>query len=105
MYALRYADVGEATRFAPSLQALREAAAGNIGGRVLSAGPARVEGMGPEAQAQQLVLEGALPDGARVQERLLVFSRGTRVFQATLFGPRLEPEAVETFFGGLRLPG
>jgi hypothetical protein len=32
-----------------------------------------------------------------------VFAYGTRVYQATMVGPHLEPEAVETFFGALHL--
>jgi hypothetical protein len=104
MYALSFADVGEAGRVAPALQALREAAVGNLRGNVLASQPARVEGMTPDAQAQRLSIKGALPDGTQVQEQLAVFSKGTRVFQATLFGARLEPDAVETFFGGLRVP-
>jgi len=105
MYALSFADVGDAARVAPALEALREAAIGNLSGSVVSSQAARVEGMTPQAQALLLSVRGVLPDGTRVQERLAVFSKGTRVFQATLFGARLEAEAVETFFGGLRLPG
>ncbi len=104
MYALSFADVGETGRVAPALQALREAALANLRGNVLAAQPARVEGMTPDAQAQRLSIRGALPDGTQVQEQLAVFSKGTRVFQATLFGSRLEPDAIETFFGGLRVP-
>jgi hypothetical protein len=32
-----------------------------------------------------------------------LFALGTRVFQATALGERLEPEASETFFGSIRL--
>jgi hypothetical protein len=48
-------------------------------------------------------MAGRLPDGKAVEEQVAVFSRGTRVFQATLVGPSLPPEVAETFFGGLRL--
>jgi hypothetical protein len=105
MYAVSFADVGDAARVAPALQALREAAVGNLGGSVVSSQAAQVEGMTPQAQALLLAVRGTLPDGTRVQERLAVFSKGTRVFQATLFGAQLDPDAAETFFRGLRLPG
>jgi hypothetical protein len=49
-------------------------------------------------------LRGRLPDGRPVLERVAMFSKGTRVYQATMFGAALDAEASETFFGGLRLP-
>ena len=33
----------------------------------------------------------------------LVFSHGTRVYQATMLGATLDAEAQETFFGALRV--
>jgi hypothetical protein len=33
-----------------------------------------------------------------------VVVKGTRVLQATALGAQLPPEAMEIFFGGLRLP-
>ena len=44
-----------------------------------------------------------MPDGRAVTEQVAVFAKGTRVFQAMALGDKLDAEAVDTFFGSLRL--
>jgi hypothetical protein len=105
MFALSYADVGELPRVAPALQALRDAAVANLRGQVIARQPAAVDGMTPSAAAEVLDVQGRLPDGDAVHERLAVFARGSRVYQATMFGRRLDSDATETFFQGLQLAG
>jgi ribosomal protein L1 len=102
MYGLGYADVGDPARVAPALQALAQAAGANLGAASADA-PLQVPGMTPQPAAQALSLKGTLPDGRSVQGRVAVFAKGTRVYQATVFGPQLEADALDTFFGGLRL--
>jgi len=103
-YALGHADVGDPARVGPALQALRAAAVGNLGGQVATDRPLQVEGMTPQPHARLVEVRGQLPDGRPVQERVAVFSKGTRVFQVTMVGPALDAEASETFFSGIRLP-
>jgi hypothetical protein len=103
-YALGHADVRQAARIAPALEALRRAAIDNLKGAVATDRPLQVEGMTPHPLARVIELRGQMPDGRAVQERVALFVKGTRVFQATMFGPSLDAEASETFFGGLRLP-
>jgi hypothetical protein len=50
------------------------------------------------------VLSGRLPDGAPVQEHAVFFTRGLRVYSATVIGAKPALPAVETFFGGLKFP-
>jgi hypothetical protein len=104
MFAVSHGDVADPARVGPALQALRSAALSNLNGAVASERRLMVPGMTPNPQAQALEVQGRLPDGRAVQERLAFFSKGTRVFQVTMFGAALDAEATETFFGGLRLP-
>lgn len=104
MFALSYADVGSLDRVGPALRALREAAVGNLAGAVLAERAAQVEGMTPQAEARVVDADGRLPGGDAVHERVVVFSAGTRIYQATMFGRKLDSDARDTFFGGLRLP-
>lgn len=104
MFALSYADVHSLDRVGPALDALRAAAVGNLGGQVRQARPARVDGMTPSPQAHDLDVDGRLPSGEAVHERVLLFASGTRIYQATMFGRKLDSDARDTFFGGLRLP-
>jgi hypothetical protein len=102
MFGLGYADVGDPTRVAAALQALAQAAGANLGAASVEA-PLQVPGMTPQPAAQALSLKGQLPDGRHVQGRVAVFAKGTRVYQATVFGPQLDDDAPTAFFGGLRL--
>lgn len=101
-YAVVQARVADPMQVGPALQALRDAAAGNIGGQAASVVPFTVGGMTPNPQAVRFVAEGRGADGTPVREQAGVFARGLQVYQATVVGPSLEGPAVETFFGGLR---
>lgn len=104
LYAVASADVRDPGRVVRALEALQQAATANIAGQVLHAGPAEVPGMTPQPQAQSLELRGQRPDGAPVEERLQVFAKGTRAYQAVVLAPQLSQEAVDAFVAGLRLP-
>ena len=43
------------------------------------------------------------PQGRPVQSRAVYFAKGTQVFQAAVYGPRLPDEALDAFFAGLQL--
>jgi hypothetical protein len=105
-YAVGFTDLGHAERVERGLSALAEAAARNIGSALAAdATPMSVPGMTPNPRAQLFSLVGRLADGRPVQERVAVFSRGTRVYQATIVGAQLRADAVDAFFGALRLQG
>jgi hypothetical protein len=101
-WALAFADVADPALVGPALDELRRSAAANLG-----AGTARtlelvVPGATPNPASIRVLVDGHLPDGTAVQEQVAVFTRGTLVFQATVIGPRLPAEGVETFFTSLR---
>ena len=48
-------------------------------------------------------LVGNLGAGQRVEERIVGFAHGTRVFQATMLGSSLDADAIDTFFRALRV--
>jgi hypothetical protein len=103
MFALGVADVGEPGQVGAALEALKGAAAANIGGMPVPASAPAVEGAASHAAAGSYRLQGRLPDGHAVQARLAVFTQGTRVYQATVFSQRLAAEPADTFFAGLSL--
>jgi hypothetical protein len=104
VYALSFADVKDPARIGAALDELARAAQSNLQSSGVSASqPAVVAGMTPHPQSAQWRLSGRLPDGRAVQERVLLFSHGTQVYQATMLGARLDDEAQETFFGALRV--
>ena len=44
----------------------------------------------------------AQADGRSVQGQALYFVRGSQLFQAVIYAPRITPEAADTFFGSLQ---
>lgn len=103
-YALAVADVGDPARVAAALAALRDSAAGNIGAASVRTLPLAVRGATPNPAAQRVALDGTRSDGEPVQAQVAVFTKGTRVYQATVLGRRLDAQAADTFFESLRTP-
>jgi hypothetical protein len=103
-YAVGFADIGQPHQVEGALAELTAAAARNIGstGSGVSA-PLHVAGMTPNPLAGRLALSGQRTDGRHVEMQVGLFARGTWVFQATMVGTRLDVDAIETFFGALRL--
>ena len=103
-YSVTHADVRTPDAVAPALAEMRSALAANVGAAAASGVPLRVPGMTPGPQALRLRLRGRLPDGATVEEHAVFFARGTHVYQAVVLGAHPGGDAVETFFGALKLP-
>lgn len=103
-WAVAHADVADAARVAPALEALRAASVANLAGTAERVGPMKVEGMTPNARAERVRVLGKLPGGEAVTLEGGVFTRGTRVYQASVMGKSLDAEAVAVFFDNLKLP-
>jgi hypothetical protein len=101
-WALALADVADPGRVAPALVALQAGAAANLGATAASSTRQNVPGATPQAASGRARLSGHLPDGRAVQMEVLVFARGTQVFQASVVGAALPDEAVEAYFTSIR---
>jgi len=102
MFALAFADAGEAARVAPALDALRAAQASNLGAPARPIGRLDVPGANPAPAPERFQIDGRLPDGARVSQQLAYFARGTLVYQAAVMGPVDGGEAAGVFFESIR---
>lgn len=102
-WAVAYADVADPAAVAPALRALAEAAHANLGVAPTAVTPLAVAGATPQAGAGRFRFQGIARDGRKLDEALLVFARGTVVFQVTALGPRLPDDSLETFIGSLRV--
>ncbi|MEP7099897.1 MAG: hypothetical protein ABI781_05275 [Burkholderiales bacterium] len=103
-FALAFVDVTDPARVGATLAELRATAASNLQASPQNA-PLQIRGMTPNEQAARVTLAGKLPDGAAVQEHAAFFTRGLRVYQATVIGAKPLPQVVDTFLGGLKFPG
>jgi hypothetical protein len=104
-YGLTHAEMRNPGQVHAAMAELRRSAALNIG----AASPQRstpfeLPGMTPNPLAERWLLGGRGTDGNPIVEQVVFFSRGTRVYQATVFGAALDAQAVDSFFGGLSLP-
>ena len=100
-YAVSWIDVDDPAAMRPALEALRHAAAANLGSADATPQAFRVSGMTPNDAAARIAVSGRLPSGDAVQEHAAFFVRGLRAYQATLLGPSPGPAAVDGFFGSL----
>jgi hypothetical protein len=103
-YAVSFVDVAEPSRVSATLLELRTAAVGNVQGAAPLAVPWQIKGMTPNDEARRLSVPGRRPDGVVVQMHVAFFTRGLRVYQATVIGALPTPQAVEVFFSGLKFP-
>ena len=102
-FALAFADLDDPATVGPVLAELRSLAAANIAARPGTPSHFVVPGMTPNVQSGRIALVGRLPDGAPVQEQAAFFSRGLRVYQASVIGPKVSDEVAETFIAALKL--
>lgn len=102
-WALAHADMGDPTRLGVALGELLSGAAANLGAEPATGQPVQVTGATPHAGSQRQRLTGHLPDGTPVVEEVLVFTYGTRVYQATALGKLLPAETAQTFLQSLRV--
>jgi hypothetical protein len=104
-YAVGSLTLEDVRDVGPALVALREAAVRNVDGSASEGNTIQVPGSTPQGDAARVVLTGKRPDGTAVVEHVGVFARGNRVYQAMVVGDRPDPEAVSTFFDGLKAGG
>lgn len=103
-FALTFAELNDPARVGQALAELRAAAAANLDGTEIVLGPMQAPGMTPHVQALRLSIQGRRPDGSPLAQQVGLFTKGTRVYQASVIGARLPDEPVETFFAGVELP-
>lgn len=105
-FAVAWSDVGDAAQVAPVLAAWRSASL-----QAMRVAPTPVDDPSTRwavtvagvSSVLGVSAQGRDPQAQPVQTRAAYFSQGTRVFQAAVYGAKLPDEAVDPFFGGLRL--
>jgi len=102
-FALGYAEMVDPTRATLALTELRAAATGNISGRITAQTPLAMNGMTPNALAERLTIEGQRDDGRTISEQAAFFTKGRRVYQASIVADKIDVDAANTFFAALKL--
>ncbi|MEO8312622.1 MAG: hypothetical protein ABI520_15750 [Caldimonas sp.] len=104
-FALAVTEVADPARVTPLLAELRAQAAANLAGTTREQGAFAPPGATPNVQSARVVVTGERPDGRRVVAEAAFFVKGLRLYQATVLGAddASGREAVDTFFGAIRL--
>ncbi|HEV7576043.1 MAG TPA: hypothetical protein VGO85_08365 [Caldimonas sp.] len=105
-FLLDAVDVADPAQVAPVMAAFRTQAATNLGGAGVEQGAFAPPGATPNPQSARIGIVGTRPDGRRVVAQAAFFVKGLRLYQATVLGgdDAGGREAVDTFFGAIRLP-
>jgi hypothetical protein len=103
-FALSHAAMASPEEVRLALAAMGAAANTNLGGQAQLQAMLPVPGMTAHPGAQRLRVRAQRPGGqGALEQQVLLFTRGLRVYQATVIADRVSDEAANTFFGSLRL--
>jgi hypothetical protein len=102
-FAIASMALGDVRDVSAAIDALRDAAARNLGAELGECRAFDVPNMTPNPHAGRCMLKGRRPDGSAVAEHLLVFAHGARVYQASVVGDAPDEAAATTFFNGLKV--
>ncbi len=102
-WALAVTELEHPNQMGAALLALRTTAAANFSATQVQTSPLQVLGLTPHENAMRVTLRGVSAQGAPVDATVVVFAKGLRVYQATVFGVQIDPELSEMFFSGLKL--
>jgi hypothetical protein len=105
-FAVATLDAGDPRRVTPELAALRSQLLVNLSAASAEQRPLAVAGATPNPESVRLHAVGKRPDGSRVVADGAFFVKGLTLYQATVLAGDDGPgrEAVDTFFGAIRLP-
>lgn len=102
-WALAWVEGVDPARVGDVLTELRRSAARNVGSDAATLQRWPVVGETPHPQSGRVRVAGRRPDGSAIVLETSVFTRGTTVYQATALASQPSPDALDTFFGSLRL--
>ena len=101
-FAILSADVKDPSALGSTLALWRQASLAGLRATPLNEAAFLPKGALGLQQSVQVRANGRKPDGSEVESRAAYFARGTRVYQAVVYAPRMNAEAADTFMAGLR---
>ena len=104
-FSLATLDVADPAQVTPELAALRAQVLVNLDASGAEERPLALAGATPNPESARVHIVGKRPDGSRVVADAAFFVKGLTLYQATVLGSGDAPghEAVDTFFGAIRL--
>ncbi|MBM3362331.1 MAG: hypothetical protein ACKOCZ_07835 [Betaproteobacteria bacterium] len=101
MFVVSVAELGQAERSATVLLQWQDLTLAHM--RAVQPVRQPVQVAGAAGAAVRIAARGSHPDGQAVEAQAIFFARGSQIFQAVVYAPRISPDAAETFFASLKL--
>lgn len=101
-FAVLYGDIEQPGELAAALAQWKKASLAASKSRIDSEQNYQPAGALPLPGSAMVRAQGQHADGSAVQSQAAYFARGTRVFQAVVYAPKLKAEMTESFFAELR---
>jgi len=103
MFALAVADTGPQAQAAELLPQWQSLTLKNMRASAHTQTPFLLAGASSLPQPVRVQAQGQQADGKSVQSQAVYFVRGTQLFQAVIYAPKVSAEMADTFFGGIKL--
>ena len=101
-FALAMADIGDAAQAGAVLAQWQALSLHNMRASTPVLAPAKITGASADPAPVRVQAQGQQADGRTVQSQGVYFARGSRVFQAVIYAPRIEADVADTFFGSIQ---
>ena len=101
-FALSVVDIGDASQTAPVLAQWQALSLSHMRGTAPVQTPIQIAGASAQPAPVRVVAQGQQADGRKVEGQAVYFARGSQLFQAVVYAPRMPPEAADTFFASLK---
>jgi len=101
-FAVSYVDVPDATQAAAVQAQWKAAMLRNMRATQNRESPLSTTNVAGATGAAQLQAQGTQPDGRAVTAQGVWFARGTQVFHAVMYASKINADAADAFFTGLR---
>lgn len=101
-FALSAVDIGDASRAAPVLAQWQSLSLAHMQAGAPQQSPIKITGASQVPAPVRVVAQGQQAGGTPVQGQAVYFARGSLLFQAVIYAPRISEDAADTFFASLK---
>lgn len=101
-FALSTVDIGDASRAAQVLAQWQRLSLDHMQAGPAAQSPLKIVGASELPPPVRVIAQGRQAGGQPVQGQAVYFARGSQLFQAVIYAPRISDEAADTFFASLK---
>lgn len=101
-YALALVPLNEEVQTESIVSAWKLTQVQNLNAVIREDGAWKIKNAGMRPEPTRRLLVGTLPDGEPMQQAVIFFTKDAHLFQATVMGPQLDPEAQAVFFESIQ---